>query len=167
MQVEMKDYDDLIRRAWLIEAVLDVAETDIHLLPFSRRVPQSVLMDLQISNGLLANKVRSNYKIVELVSSGSLIHNQLFKLLFAVDGLNFLCRFVGLDLAHAFFDLLRRLKQSVVCTCRCGFKSQLFNQHVVLVFHLRELDRSAVGGVEVDSQVGPLALHIGRHALNG
>lgn len=53
--MEVKDDNDLISCARLVEAVLDVAEADIYLLSFSRRIPQSILMNLQITDRLFAN----------------------------------------------------------------------------------------------------------------
>jgi hypothetical protein len=59
--MEMDNHDNFIRSTRLIEAVLNIAETDVNLLALMRRVAKTVLMNFQISNGLLANKVWSDH----------------------------------------------------------------------------------------------------------
>lgn len=98
----------------LIEAVLDVAETNVNFLTLCRGVTQTVLVDLQVTDGFLADQVRADDKVVKLIASSALVENQLLERLFAVDGFDFLGSFDRFELGHALFNLLACLGQSVV-----------------------------------------------------
>jgi hypothetical protein len=76
--MEVDNHDNLIGSARLIEAMLNVAEADINLLALRGRVAKSVLVDFKIADGLLADQVGPDNEVVQLVTAGSLVHDQLF-----------------------------------------------------------------------------------------
>ena len=63
-------------------------------------------MNLKTSNGLSANKIGSNYKLVKGFHAASLEHDKLFNaLLISISGLVITFLVHGLELPHALFDL--------------------------------------------------------------
>lgn len=72
-------YDDnyLVSSTRLVEAVFDIAEADVDLLTLSGGVSQPVLVDFQVANRLLANKIGTNHEIVKLVTATIFAHDEL------------------------------------------------------------------------------------------
>ena len=62
--MEVDDYDKLVLRTGLEEGVLDVREGDVHGVAFLGEEADTVLMDLQVPNGLLAHDVRADDQVL-------------------------------------------------------------------------------------------------------
>lgn len=115
--MEMYNDNKLVSCARLIEAVFDVAETNVNFLTLRRRITQTVLVDLQVTDGFLADQVRADHKVVQLIASSALVLNQLLELLLTVDGFDLLGCLDRFELGHTLLDLLAGLGQSVVGRC--------------------------------------------------
>jgi hypothetical protein len=105
VEVEVNNYDNFISCTRLVEAMFDVAEAYVHFLSLRRRVPQAILMNFKVTKSFLSDQVWPYDQVVKLVSSGSFVEDKLVKLIFSMDSLDFLSRFVCFDHTHALFDL--------------------------------------------------------------
>jgi hypothetical protein len=172
-EMEVDDHDQLVVPARLEEGMLDIGERDVYDVILLGDEADTVLMNLKVAHGLLSNDVGTNDKVLE-------------HLLLALDCLK------SLDLTIACPAILRQrvlsgdllvfdpLKQildllggghEVVLSADLGaliLKSQLSDKEGVGVFGLLgELKGRATWGVEVDAQIGPLALGLDRARFDG
>ena len=60
MKMEVDNDDNFIGSTRLVEAILNITETNINLLTFVRTVTKTVLVDFQIANRFLSDEVRSD-----------------------------------------------------------------------------------------------------------
>lgn len=60
LQVEVDNYDDFFRCAWLEETMLDIAKAHVHFLALCSDETAAVLLDLEVSERLLSEQVWSD-----------------------------------------------------------------------------------------------------------
>jgi hypothetical protein len=164
LEVEVDDHDQLIIPARLEEGMLDIRERNVYDVILLRDKSDTILMNLKVAHGLLSDNVGTNDKVLE-------------HLLLTLDCLKDLdltiacCTILRSRVLSGHFLVFNPFKQvldllgssyKVVLTVDLGaliLQSQLPNEESIGVLGLlRELKGCATRGVEVDAQIGPLAL---------
>ena len=139
MQSEMDNCNQLISSTWLEESVLDVGEWDLNVETLSRRISDTILVDLQVTDGPSTLQVRLDRDILEHIS---LTLDQLDWLNMVLLIFLLLVLLVNdLSLFDQIFDLLFDLSQVVVLsTIVLVFESQFLDVDCIWFFQLWELE---------------------------
>lgn len=141
LQREVDDGQQLVGCARLEECMLDLSERDIELQTFRAHVADSILVQLQVADGLLAFEVWLDRHVLEHVTAAGnrfkglhLLHVSLVLLPFIFLGISLL------DLFDQIFDLLVHDSKMVRFTALVlVLKGQFLKEHNIwIVFEVRE-----------------------------
>lgn len=74
----MKQNDEFVARTGLKEAMLYIAEADVHFVSLLCGKANTVRVNLEISKSFFANEIRPDHQVVECLLATRLDENQLF-----------------------------------------------------------------------------------------
>jgi hypothetical protein len=138
----VNDHDEFVIFAWLEEGMLHIRESYVNDMTFLRCKPDSILVDLQVAEGLLAHYVWSDNQVLQDFLL-ALHHDQFFKFLL-IGSASFLvsCIFLfqDFDMLDQVLDLLSACVQVIIAILVSSvLQSKFLYEDGVLVSHGWEL----------------------------
>lgn len=85
--------------------MLDIREADVYFVTFMGDEPESVLVDLQVTNRLLALEVGPDHQVLQLVLTDVLGSDQLLERFFSLGFLDLALCLLSFHLFNTLFDL--------------------------------------------------------------